>query len=80
MNERELLTVTNGQKLYKIVPEQLPQALAQGLSCPVASAQTLVGNGEYLFEIPVEFGGSILSSQKACLTAFGTGVFPLASP
>ncbi|HBV62938.1 MAG TPA: hypothetical protein DEF45_07955 [Rhodopirellula sp.] len=54
MNERQLITVTNGQKLYKIAPEQLPQALARGLSCPVASAQTLVGNGEYLFEIPVE--------------------------
>ena len=54
MNERQFITVTNGEKLYKIAPEQLPQALAQGLSCPVASAQTLIGNGEYLFEIPVE--------------------------
>ncbi len=54
MNERPLITVTNGQKLYRISPDQLPQAVAQGLSCPVASAQTLVGNGEYLFEIPVE--------------------------
>ena len=54
MNERQFITVTNGEKLYKIAPEQLPQAVAQGLSCPVASAQTLIGNGEYLFEIPVE--------------------------
>ena len=49
MNERQFITVTNGEKLYKIAPEQLPQALAQGLSCPVASAQNLIGYGEYLF-------------------------------
>jgi hypothetical protein len=54
MDERSLITVTNGNELYKIASEQLPQAVAQGLSCPVASAQTLVGNGQYLFEIPVE--------------------------
>lgn len=54
MAEKQLLTVTNGKELYKIAPEQLPLAAAQGLSCPVATAQTLVSNGEYLFEIPLE--------------------------
>ena len=54
MDGRHLITVTNGRELYKIAPEQLPQAVARGLSCPVASAQTLVSNGECLFEIPVE--------------------------
>jgi len=54
MDGRQLITVSNGKELYKIAPEQLPQAVARGLSCPVASSQTLVGNGEYLFEIPLE--------------------------
>jgi hypothetical protein len=53
MNRRPLITVTNGKDLYKIAPDQLPKAVAQGLTCPVASSQTLVGNGEYLFEIPI---------------------------
>ena len=54
MNRRHLLTVTDGQKLYKVAPEQLPKAIARGLTCPVATSQTLVGNGEHLFEIPLE--------------------------
>ena len=54
MDGRLLITVTNGTDLYKIDAEQLPEALAQGLSCPVASAKTLVGNGQHLFEIPLE--------------------------
>ncbi len=54
MDRRFLITVTNGTELYKISSDQLPLAMAQGLSCPVTTAQTLVGNGQYLFEIPVE--------------------------
>ena len=54
MNRRHLMTVTDGKDLYKVAPEQLPKAVAQGLTCPVASSQTLVGNGEYLFEVPIE--------------------------
>jgi len=54
MRRRSLLTVSDGQELYKVAPEQLPKAIARGLTCPVATSQTLVGNGEYLFEIPLE--------------------------
>jgi hypothetical protein len=54
MNRRHLVTVTDGKELYKVSPEQLPKAVARGLTCPVATSQTLVGNGEYLFEVPID--------------------------
>ena len=35
MNRRHLVTVTDGKELYKVSPEQLPKAVARGLTCPV---------------------------------------------
>jgi len=54
MSTRERVTVTDGLEVFRIAPERLSDATARGLSHPVACSQTLVGNGEYLFEIPLE--------------------------
>ena len=54
MSQKLLITVTDGKELYRVPAEQLPEVVARGLVCPVASSETLVGNGEYLFQVPVE--------------------------
>ena len=54
MSMRQTVTVTDGLEVFRIAPERLSEATARGLSHPVACSQTLVGNGEYVFEIPLE--------------------------
>lgn len=49
----QAVTVSNGREFFRIEQADLADAMKDGFYRPFDHGQTIVGNGEYLFEVPI---------------------------